>query len=58
MKVERRFVAFLMSSRPFIIVALSAVSGWTTWKGLQLFIHPFFALVLTIAVQTCGGPQG
>ena len=52
MSLELRVLAWLMHGRAVLIVLLSAASGWTTWKGLQLFIDWPIALVLTAAVQT------
>jgi len=51
MNLEHRLLAALMRARAILILGLSLASGWTTWKGLALFMIWPIALILTVAVQ-------
>jgi ABC-type multidrug transport system fused ATPase/permease subunit len=51
MNPNLRVFTWIMQSRSLLILLLSVASGWTTWKGLKLFIDAPIALVLTAAVQ-------
>jgi hypothetical protein len=51
--VHSLFIGLLSIARIPLVVALSIASGYTTYHGLTLYIHPYWiALVLTCAVQT------